>query len=824
MRKRALLLSSLLSIIVLIISVFGYTKLSQTHEQALLNVQERTLLVSMLNKIRINLLESYKDVNNFLLTPEQTEFQISVQQHINDAISMNPKLEFIMSKAGYENSFVVPKLNQALHRLQNELKDLFEVRLNSSQLYPSLAVASAYMRPNRVKMNNLIGVVHNEMNDEGTIRNNPIAYERFMDIRYLWNKVLSNFRIYLANKVGYFDVTILARQENSILVTYKEFQKNLALLTDLGEEQLGFESVYAIAEMKEPSKKWFEGFEKIKVIHQSDSWRLDAQLMKKKIAPEINLIVQMLSELEAIVAISAKDDFNAFASLNESQNILLWLVAFLGITFIVIFVLSLDRFIFIPITSVISALKSEALGKKGDVIPEAKSQEAFDLISAFSEMSHQVHLRQSELEYRALHDALTSLPNRTLLFDRVGHDIQTAKRDKHNLCLLLLDLDRFKEVNDTLGHAVGDKLLIELGDRLTNILRTVDTVARFGGDEFSVLLPNTTENEARLIANKIITELKNVMIIDGMQLYVTASIGIAVYPEHGEDVNGLLRLADIAMYVAKRNKTGVEIYKEENDENSLSRLSLTNDLREALENNLLEVYFQPIFNIKEDKIEGVESLCRWFHTELGSIAPEQFISLAENAGIINELTYWVLEQSIIQVKQWHTTHSALTVAVNISVYSFRDKLFLTKVKDVLVRHDFPHDKLTLEITEGSMMENPLQAIEVLAELKRMGVKLAVDDFGTGYSSMSYLKRLPVDELKIDKSFIIGMDRDKSNEAIVRSTIELAHNLGLRVIAEGVEAEIVLDRLSSLNCDTAQGYFMGRPASSKDIEKILQFPK
>ncbi len=819
LRKRALFVSLAISIVVLLLSLFAHYKLNKAHTHALENIQLRTHYLEKLNFVRTDILAAYKDLNNFLLAPEKNEYRKSMFAYIADAQQQSKQLQKQLMTIAYINSGASFDLMDYLDGLKSEIENLIAVRLNSSLLYPSLAVASEYMRPNRARMSDALAVTLYEMNTENTIRNDPDTYNVFIKTRFFWNKVLSEFRIYLANKTGTFDAKILPRQERSIVVNYNRFREHLKTLLKLADEQkLGFESIYAAKEMAKVSARWFEGFKKIRVIHQSGNWRLDTKILKTRVTPAINKVVNELTRLEELTTVSVTDDINSFARLNSMQNGVLWFVSLLGISFILLVIYSLDKFVFMPIAQVSAALKSEALGKQDEIIPAVKSQEVNNLIFAFSEMSRQVRVRQSELEHLALHDALTGLPNRALLLDRLEHDVNTAKRDQQDLCLLMLDLDRFKEVNDTLGHAVGDDLLVEVGNRLSQVLRNVDTVARFGGDEFAILLPQTNISQAKKISQKIIKILKEAVNFDDIQLYVTASIGIASYPEHGEDVHGLLRMADIAMYVAKNNKSGYEIYNPAIDENSVSKLALTNELREALNNNDLQVYFQPVFNLSGNELLGVEALCRWFHPELGSIPPDSFIPLAEHAGLINELTYWMLEQSVKQLKKWHKINDELSVAVNISVYSFREKNFVLQIKNILNEHDYPCNKLTLEITEGAMMEDPLHAVEVLTELQSMDVNLAVDDFGTGYSSMAYLKKLPVNELKIDKSFVIELDKDESNEAIVRSTIELAHNLNLRVVAEGVETEVVLDKLKAFNCDVAQGYFMSRPVSVEEIEK------
>ena len=378
-----------------------------------------------------------------------------------------------------------------------------------------------------------------------------------------------------------------------------------------------------------------------------------------------------------------------------------------------------------------------------------------------------------------------------------------------------------KEVNDTLGHLAGDNLLIEVGNRISKILRDVDTIARIGGDEFSILLPHTNQDEAIITAQKILSCFSKTIKIEDIDVSVSASIGIAIYPDDGEDVHTLLRHADIAMYVAKRNKLGFEVYNKEDDEYTISRLSMTRDFKETMANDDLTIHYQPVYDVTNKKIVALEALSRWEHSEHGFISPDKFILLSEQTGLINELTYWILEKSIAQMSEWHNNGIKLCIAVNLSVYSFNDPEFIGEVRSVLKKYNFPARNLKLEITESAMMEKPLQAIDVLTELHTMGVQLSIDDYGTGFSSMTYLKQLPVNELKIDKSFIIGLDEDRSNDAIVRSTIDLAHNLGLKVVAEGVESEAVYNLLTKYNCDMAQGFHLGHPVSSDQIESLFK---
>ena len=822
LRSRAIFFSAAISLLIVAISISGYSNFKELHQKSSLNLLKRDKLLVQLNLIRGELLDSYKELNNFLLEPENLNYQKSIIVSVNEALSLSKNLTEHDWINKYNKNETATELNSKLHLLGNEVSELIKVRLDLNNQFPSLAVGAEIMQPNRNKLNNSIALAMNEMNNDNTQITNPEVFRTLVQIRHLWTQVLSNFRLYLANKVGSFNKDSLPTQEKSIEVMFSELESQLQKLKKYSDAgKLGFETTDAVDAMLQASKAWFGGFKQVEIINHSDEWRQDAKIMKEKISPTVEIIVELLIDLEEVITESSKDDVDLVDSLANSQNITLWLIAFMGVFFTTAIILSLDKLIFKPIAVISQALKFEALGKKSDDLPIVKAKETEDLVNAFNKMSRQVHLRQTELEYRALHDSLTSLPNRTLLLDRIEHGIHIAKREAHKLSLLILDLDDFKEINDTLGHLAGDHLLIEVGARINQVLRDVDTVARIGGDEFSILLPHTDEEQAIVTSKKILSSFSETFEVEGVDISITASIGIAIYPEHGQDVQTLLRYADIAMYVAKRNKLGFGVYNEKDDEHSISRLSMVRDFRDAMANDKLSVEFQPIFDIESKEMVAVEVLSRWNHPEYGFVSPEKFISLAEQTGLINDLTSWVLDKSIAQVSMWHKLGNKLIVAVNLSVFSFKNPDFISEVSSILKKYNFPGESLKLEITESAMMENPLQATEVLTELHSMGIKLSIDDFGTGFSSMTYLKQFPVDELKIDKSFIIGLDEDKNNDAIVRSTIDLAHNLGLKVVAEGIETKTVNDLLHKYKCDMAQGFHLSRPMPAEQLEQLLK---
>jgi diguanylate cyclase (GGDEF)-like protein len=427
--------------------------------------------------------------------------------------------------------------------------------------------------------------------------------------------------------------------------------------------------------------------------------------------------------------------------------------------------------------------------------------------------------RQSKANaYLATHDSLTGLPNRALLRDRVEQAIRASQRSGSRVALIVLDLDRFKEINDTLGHPYGDSLLKCIGPRLRERLREADTVARLGGDEFAVLLPDLpAPGHALEVADKLTTALQQHFTIDGTVVDVGCSMGVAITPEHGDGFDQLMQHADIAMYVAKRDSLGVTVYAPELAENSAGRLSLLGDLRRALDSpDQLVLHYQPKANLPSGEVRDVEALVRWQHPQLGLLPPSEFIPLAESTGMIRPLTWCILRKALEQNRLWADEGLFLRVAVNLSARCLLDVGLPEGVVNLLAETGVPAERLELELTESAVMSDPEKALAVLRELEADGIRLAIDDFGTGYSSMTYLKRLPVHEIKIDKSFVTNMASDASDAAIVRSSLLLASNLALDVVAEGVETWEVWEQLGELGCPSVQGFFLSKPLPAAEL--------
>jgi len=428
----------------------------------------------------------------------------------------------------------------------------------------------------------------------------------------------------------------------------------------------------------------------------------------------------------------------------------------------------------------------------------------------------------AEREHRALHDGLTGLPNRTLFHERVRHAVGALGPDAL-LAVLLVDLDRFKEVNDTLGHHTGDLVLREVGNRLQRAIPAEShTIARLGGDEFAVLVPAVPDREAALGVGRLVRSvLERPLEIEGLELRVAGSVGIALCPEHGADPGLLLQRADVAMYAAKAAHSGIEVYAAERDQYSPRRLALVGALRAALEQRALKVVYQPKVEVPGGRVVGVEALLRWQDPDHGSVPPDEFIPIAESTALIGPLSRYALEVTVGQAKAWRDEGLPLGVSVNLSVRNLPEPDLVDRVERLLAGEGVPPGLLTLEITEGAVMLDPTAATAVLHRLSGAGVRLSIDDFGTGYSSLAYLTRLPVDEVKLDKSFVLGMTTDPDDAAIVRSTIELAHSLGLGMVAEGVEDRETWEALAAMGCELAQGNYLAPPMPAEEASRWLR---
>jgi diguanylate cyclase (GGDEF)-like protein len=462
---------------------------------------------------------------------------------------------------------------------------------------------------------------------------------------------------------------------------------------------------------------------------------------------------------------------------------------------------SAARKAFIPVAGVLEIL---LLGLYGSLFPLLRR------------VTRRLRSQMSEIEYQAFHDSLTGLPNRDLFRAHVADALEETRSGSEGLIVMIFDLDHFKEINDTLGHQSGDHVLRLLAQRLRAVMRDSDKVARLGGDEFAILAQGTADSDTALqLAARVQRSMERPFVVGGLTLEVEASIGIAVSPEHGDDVETLLRHADVAMYLSKETHHP-ELYDRDHDHYSPDRLALVGELRRAIDEQELVVYYQPRVELSTGAARSVEALVRWEHPERGLLGPGEFLPLAQHTGVVRMITHYVLDAALRQCREWRDLGLDVNVGVNLFSRDLLDGGLPDEVGRLLAANGVEPRRLELEITEDTILADPARTAIILEQLGERGIALAIDDFGTGYSSLNYLKRLPVDVLKIDRSFVSRMEVDEDDAIIVRSTIELGHNLGLIVVAEGVENQETLVRLAELGCDTAQGYHLSRPVPAEDL--------
>ena len=510
-----------------------------------------------------------------------------------------------------------------------------------------------------------------------------------------------------------------------------------------------------------------------------------------------------------IVAVLHRSLDSALAAFERLRFTLIVLAGF-SLVLSIVGSVAVARSITRPLETLASAAARIEHGDYVEPVNLQRADEIGVLASSLNHMRSGIADRERRILKLAYEDPLTDLANRSRFNNALEQAIAQAAQGAARLTILMMDLDRFKYVNDTLGHGVGDHVLREVSLRLQHTVLGAECIARLGGDEFAILVKHAGETDLTDTARRIISALDTPILYEGQPLDVGTSIGIAHFPEHGNDAQTLVRNADIAMYAAKRNKTGFAVYDPHYDTSQQEHLSLLGELRRAVERNELRLYYQPKVSLHSAHVTAVEALIRWEHPTRGLVPPALFIPFAEHTGYIKLLTRWVIREAVRQCGAWLREGLTLQVSVNISARDLMNRDLPELVAELLAEHDVTPGLLCLEITESGFMEDPVHAQKVLDRLAELGVKLSIDDYGTGYSSLSYIMKLPVQELKIDQSFISRMATDAEISTIVRSTIDLGHNLGLQVVAEGVEDAAVWNMLRTLGCDDAQGYFMSRP--------------
>jgi len=819
LRKRYAVLTILLGIIMLGFSSYEQKQISLVKKDIQKNIESRNKLLLLNHEIQNATIETRELLFRFLIDPKDSPDEKLISESIFNTIHHIVKLSLHpWIKKNYDPT--INELILTLKELDKISKKIIKVRLNPQLLFPVFKIANLTMQPLYAETIENLQLAIIETEDNHTQENRK-EHQQLIEIRFYWITMVSDFRMYLLNKLNAFRESSSSHQLNLITELQGIIKNKIKKLNQSDKNgKLSFTTSIALEHINTSSNKWLDEFKIISKINKSKVWRADTIIYQQELGPKLNKINNLLRVLSSGIEKFSKDDLITLTKTSQLQVDSIWTATGVSLLVLLLGFIFLVKLILNPITVVTKALKDESKGINTSIESNISVLETKNLISAFKEMRHQIHSRQQELEYHALHDSLTGLANRKLLIDRLEQSIHNAKQEQSSFSILIMDLDQFKEVNDTLGHSVGDKLLQQVANRLVYLLREVDIIVRLGGDEFAVLLTTAQENHASLIAKKILNEFNNVFTVNNTPLYIGISIGISVFPQHGMTAQILQQRADVAMYVAKRNKSGFEIYNQKYDEYSVGKLSLISDLRNALDQNQFIMEYQPVINIKTGAVISAEALLRWNHPVRGKVFPDDIIPAAEQTGLINPITYWIIDTTAKYNKKLKSQGIDIKIAINLSVYNLQDENFVENIIAIFNKNEIPASNFIMEITESVMMTNPKKSIDVLNRLDELGIEIAVDDFGTGYSSLAYLKRLPLSKLKIDKSFIMDMIDDDNDAMIVRSTIDLAHNLGMQVIAEGIEEEEMLNLLDILRCDFGQGYFISRPISADNFEQWI----
>ncbi len=813
LRSRYILFSGLVAGLVVISAWFGNNYIQQVNERNIVALQLRNEVNRVTSGIRRKLRQADVALNGLLISPSD-RFTLRVLNNLRQAREL---AESLVRRKDVRRTGIMSDINELfdkIGRLIERTRELLLKRADPNWVYPVLPYLSTRLYQPNLDFERAVEQALGEISDnDGRPYGSPL-YGRFAELRSLWRRKILDFRAVIIRFSGLsrVDATPQERNVDQLIELIDQRLRQLERLRKQGK--LDLESEEAVIAMRKAARAWDQNWNMIKKIRRSTIWRRDIHFLDTLIRPLQQRVYAILQDVEGGIENWSGKNVEKVRNTSRQLGFMLWGFAGIGVLFIVLIYLMLDRMVLGPVARMAGQLENEGAQF---MLEDNSSREIAQLTSAFNTMRRQIHQRQMALEHQALHDSLTGLPNRALLHDRLENAIQIMRRTHAPMTLLLLDLDRFKDVNDALGHLVGDRLLQLVGQRLEAILRESDTVARLGGDEFAIVAPNTDAGQAAEFAEKIVQSIEEVFHIDGQNLYVGVSIGVAIFPEHGEDAVSLIRNADIAMYVAKGGNQGFAIYDESQSNVSADQLALVGDLHRELEKTTaLQLYYQPQIDLMSREVVSVEALLRWPHPEYGFVSPESVINMAEHTGQIGRLTEWVIDTALADACRFQMPERSINISINLSAWNLQDPALPEMIRHRLHYYNVSPSYLTLEITESAMMTDPVRAREVLMALNEMGINLSVDDFGTGFSSLGYLKLLPVNDLKIDRSFVIDMLHDENDAIIVHSTIELAHNLGLRVVAEGVENDDVLRKLRQLKCDVAQGYHILRPQPAMDF--------
>ena len=804
----------------------GWEYVNRTSRAQIAQIEARSMTVGVLadSLTHLNLLEN--SLQRIIIEPAEQDVGLVKVQLRRLGFTLQ-SLERVLAGNGPAKE-IARELQKDAAQLHEASLDLIAIRTDVVRWFPALRLMREEMFPHHIQLLSLLEELLIESGEELSPHDQLLTFKTTMALRNAWVSMISEMRLYVANRFGIFASEFREGMESRLTnVTYygEEIPNHLETLRRLSSAgRLGFVSESSLDEIEHHYQAWMRAFNQLSRIIDNPSWRMDLLLMGEAVKPILDRMRQRLSSLDIDLNTQSARDITQLTDIARQLSNSILAISVAVILLIVIAYLFLFRNLLRPIAATALALKQEAQGMRDILPPPAKLKETRDLVDAFTDMRRQVHSRQRRLDHMAYHDALTQLPNRVLFRDRLQHALDVANRGDYLVGLLFLDLDRFKQINDSLGHLVGDELLKIVAERLQSLVRASDTVARLSGDEFAILVERLeARNDILPLAEKALAILDSPIQVVEHKLYISASIGIALAPVDDISAEYLIRDADTAMYEAKRQGgASYRFFTGEMTHQATASLYLETALRLGVQQNQIFYHFQPVISQNNAHIEFYEALLRWQHPEQGLLLPESFLDVLETTGLDTSIMDEMLDQAAAhQAKISDKLARPIAVSINLSVRLLSDPDFCRGVLDRLAMGQFPEGGLVLELTEDILTQELAQAEVFLLQVRAMGGRIALDDFGTGQASLSHLRQFPFDLLKIDCEFIHSVDTDPMNANLVEAVIKLAHAFNMSVIAEGVETRAQYHFVKALGCDYVQGYLTGAPAESATIIDQLE---
>ncbi|MCG8487508.1 MAG: EAL domain-containing protein [Chromatiales bacterium] len=828
-RGRYTYLAVLVGAALIAFAFVGWSLVKSSTQTQISNIVSRTLASAVLAdaQTQLNLIENH--LQRILIDPIKEEPE-DISNGLAQLEQVLTDLTESLKRLPAGNSDVALTLQVDHQQLERKIKELIEVRRDVQAWFPAMKLMLDEMYPYNQRVLGNLQLLEHELQSDDEVQMDLIM--QLSSMRRLWLGMTGEFRLVIANRFGIFlaNSNPAPEERYDTIINYSvRFIERLKILQDhFHRQSANFVVVESLHGVEVDYLAWMSDFNQVREVMQMPTWRQDLNFMQEQVTPVFNEIRQTLSVVDLNLDTQSAEDITQLTQTAKRLSTSILVMAVMGLLMLVLAYLFIKRNLLQPIADTAHALKLEASGSLEVANqPSSNLRETRDLVEAFSEMRRQVHSRQSHLDHMVHHDALTQLPNRILFRDRLAHALEIALRGDVMVGLMFLDLDRFKQVNDSLGHLVGDELLKVVAERLTSLMRSSDTVARLSGDEFAILIEGINSREdMEPLAEKILKAIKEPFNIANNELRVSASIGIAIAPHDDISVEHLLRDADTAMYEAKRQgRSAYRFFSGEMTRRASESLLLENEIRLAVELEQFIYHFQPIVETRSGRLFCFEALLRWDHPDRGLLDPEVFLDVLDETGLINTLFEPMLAHAIaFQQEQSKMRKETVAVSINLSARLLNDPTFCRGLLESLVSGEVPLGSLILEITEDTLTQELAEADVFLQQAKALGARIALDDFGTGQASLSHLRQFPFDILKIDRDFVKNVNVDNYDASLVTAMIQLAHAFQIDVVAEGVESEAQLAFLQQQRCDYIQGYLIGIPQHAEEpLESIRGIP-